>query len=72
MIHTITIDLAEATNFKSISEKRELIEHILCNMNSKDYIVTLKKILSDILEAEEEFDQRLDVINALKILVQKL
>lgn len=62
----------ENNKVKSIEDKRGLINNILCDMNCEDYIYTLKSILNNILDAEEEFAIRLDIINALKILIEKL
>jgi len=71
MIHTIKVNLEEITDFKSIGENQRLIEYILCNMNDDDYKQTIKNQLQDMLDAEEEFDNRVELVNAFKILIDK-
>ena len=71
MEHTFKINIEEITDFKSVKENQRLIDHILCNMNYEDYKTTIKNRWQDILDAEEEFDNRLEIVNALKLLISK-
>ena len=71
MEHIIKVDIEEVAYFKSIKERQKLVENLLCNMSDLDYKQTIKNELKDILDAEEEFDRRDEIINALKILIEK-
>ena len=69
MKHTININIEEIASFKATDEKQELIDNILDSMSEYDYKQTIKKNWKDMLEAEEEFDNRKHIIVALKVLI---
>jgi len=73
MIYTIKIDLIEAISFKSLKEKKEVVQRIIYDeTKSGDAPKIIKHILSDLLDSEEEFDNRKNVVMALKTLIKEL
>jgi hypothetical protein len=69
MEHTIKINLEEVIEFKSFEEKHLLLANILSGLSTEEYSSTIKGELDDILQAEIEFDNRPNIVKALKLLI---
>lgn len=70
MNHTINISIKEIIEFNSSYEDRKsLIEFITYDcMSESDRKSYIKKLLEDLLETENEFDNRTEVKNAINLI----
>lgn len=73
MIHTVKIDIKEVISLKSLETKIEILESIIWNESKAgDAPKIMKHIFNQLLDTEEEFEKREDVLSALKTLIKKI
>ncbi len=74
MKYKIEFDLEEILEFNfSKKQKFELVKKVMTNnSDDKEYNKTISHFLRDLLAAELEFDNRIDVIDAYKTILKTL